>query len=99
MSMGHEQQHGLGAGVVEKAKNVAGAAVSGNPVRIWQTAREGTQEVAGQLPDTFGLDHVKDFVRRHPVLSTCAVLLVAYSFLGESLPIIGGAVRMLRGRS
>jgi hypothetical protein len=84
---------------MEKVGNVAGSAGSGSPVRIWHAAEEGTQEVAAALPDSFGLDHVKQFIREHAVISTCAVLLVAYAFVGESLPIIGPATRTLLGRS
>jgi hypothetical protein len=53
---------------------------------VWHTTREGTQKAAEALPDVRGLTTVKEFVRRHPVLSTCAVLAVSWYILGGSLP-------------
>jgi hypothetical protein len=70
-----------GSGVLETVKEMA-PALSGNPAAVWRAARRGTEEAAAVLPDAMGLDHVKDFIRRHPVLSTCVVLAVAYYVLG-----------------
>jgi hypothetical protein len=66
--------------VAETVKDVA-PALTGNPAAVWHAAREGTERVADALPDTMGLDHVSDFIRRHPVVATCCVLAVAcYAF-------------------
>jgi hypothetical protein len=61
---------------------------TGTISNAWETAQEGTQQAAAALPDTAGLDAVKDFVRRHPVLSTCIVLAVAWYILGRSFPAV-----------
>jgi len=73
-----------GGGVVDTLKEMA-PAFTGNPVAVWHAAREGTQAVAAALPDTMGLDHVKDFVRRYPIVATCAALAVGYYVLGGGL--------------
>jgi hypothetical protein len=71
-----------GSGVVEAVEGLA-PALTGNPAAVWQAARQGTQAAASALPDAPGLDRLKDFVRRHPVLSTCVVLAVAYYLFGR----------------
>ena len=67
------QGHGLIGTVKEMAP-----ALTGNPMAVWHAAREGTQAVAGALPDSFGLDHVKGFIQRNPVLSAGIALAVGY---------------------
>ncbi len=52
----------------------------------WGAARVGTQRAAEALPDVKGLHSVKDFVQRHPVVATAAVLGVAWFALGGTLP-------------
>ena len=73
-----------GTGLVDTVKEMA-PALSGNPMAVWSAARHGTQAAASALPDTMGLDHVKDFVRRYPVVTTVAALVVGYYFLGGAL--------------
>ena len=73
-----------GTGMMHTVKEMA-PALTGNPAAVWHAAREGTQATASALPDALGLDNVKDFVRRHPVLSTCIVLALAYYFVGGGL--------------
>ena len=64
-------------GVVETAREIA-PALSGNPAAVWHAARRGTEAAAAVLPDALGLDHVKAFVQKHPVLATCIVLAIGY---------------------
>lgn len=68
-------------GIVNTLREVA-PALSGNPVAVWQAARDGTQTVANALPDVVGLEQVKDFVRKYPVVATCVALAVGYYLLG-----------------
>jgi len=71
-------------GVAETLREMA-PALTGNPVAVWHAARTGTEGLSAALPNTMGLDHVKDFVRRHPVVATCVALAVGYYFVGGSL--------------
>ena len=64
-------------GVVEAVREFA-PALTGNPAAVWHAARRGTEAAAAALPDALGLDHVKAFVRKHPVLATCIVLAIGY---------------------
>lgn len=75
--------HGAG-GLLETVRDVA-PALSGNPLDVWHAARRGTEGVASALPDMAGIDHVKDFVRRYPVVATCVVLGAAYYLVGGRL--------------
>jgi hypothetical protein len=43
-----------------------------HPTAVWDAAKEGAQKAADFLPEN--LAPVKDLVRKHPVLATCAVL-------------------------
>jgi hypothetical protein len=70
-----------GTGVMDAVTEMA-PALSGNPAAVWHAAREGTQQVASMLPDTMGLDHVRHFIRRHPVVSAAVAMAVGYYFLG-----------------
>jgi hypothetical protein len=45
-----------------------------HPTAVWDTAKEGAQRAADFLPEN--LAPVKDLVRKHPVLATCAVLAI-----------------------
>lgn len=72
-------------------------AAIGTMRNAWSTAREDTQKVAQALPDVKGLHSVKDFVQRHPVLSTCAVLGVAWYAVG-TLPTLIGLRALARAR-
>jgi hypothetical protein len=86
-NVAHGQQTGqgaeAGAGVLERAAE--STPVVGTPVRLWQTAREGTETVASTLPDCCGMDQVKQFIHRHPVLSTLVVLGLGYLLVGGTL--------------
>lgn len=44
------------------------------PVAVWDAAKEGAQKAAEILPES--LEPVKNLVRKHPVIATCAVLAV-----------------------
>lgn len=44
----------------------------GHPAAVWDAAKDGAQKAAEFLPEN--LSPVKDLVRKHPVLATCAVL-------------------------
>jgi hypothetical protein len=46
----------------------------GHPVAVWHAAKTGAQQAAEVLPE--GLAPVKDLIRNHPVLATCAVLAI-----------------------
>lgn len=83
------------ATALEKVAEV-GAALPMHPVRAWQSAQEGTQELAGALPEVKGVQQVKEFIRRHPGVSTCAALFVGYYLFGSSLPLLGRVVRFIR---
>lgn len=43
-----------------------------HPAAVWDAARDGAQKAAEFLPEN--LAPVKNLVRKHPVLATCAVL-------------------------
>ena len=60
---------------------------AGGPASIWQAARKGTESAAAALPNAVGLDQVKGFVERHPVVSTCLVLAAGYYMTGGRLPL------------
>lgn len=75
-----DRGHGLMGTVKEMAP-----ALTGNPAAVWHAAREGTQAMAGVLPDSFGLDHVKGFIHRNPVLSAGIALAVGYLLIGGRL--------------
>jgi hypothetical protein len=45
-----------------------------------------------------GLDRVKHFIRRHPVVSTGAAMTAGYLLLGGSLPLIGGILGVIRAK-
>lgn len=87
-----EQSSASVTGVLEKAVD-AGSSLPLHPMRAWQSAEEGTQELADVLPDMTGLHGVKTFIRRHPVASTCAALTVGYVIFRSMMPRLG---RMLR---
>lgn len=44
------------------------------PVAVWDAAKEGAQKAADVLPES--LEPVKNLIRKHPVLATCAVLAI-----------------------
>lgn len=77
-----------GGGLVGTLKEMA-PALSGNPVAVWHAARVGTQRAADALPDAPGLDRVKGFARRHPLLTAGVATAAGYYLLGG---------RMLGGR-
>jgi hypothetical protein len=80
-----------GTGVMDTGKELA-PALTGNPAAVWHAAREGTRKAASVLPDALGLDRVRHFIQRHPVVSTLAVLGVSYFFLRR------GRFGLVRGR-
>ena len=43
-----------------------------HPAAVWDAAKEGAQKAADFLPEN--LAPVRDLVRKHPALATCAVL-------------------------
>ena len=43
-----------------------------HPAAVWDAAKEGAQKAAEFLPEN--LTPVKNLIRKHPVLATCAVL-------------------------
>ena len=45
-----------------------------HPAAVWDAAKAGAQRAADALPE--GLDGLRDLIRKHPVLATCAVLAV-----------------------
>ena len=90
-------KHGSAVGVLEKVAD-AGASLRASPLETWHTAREGTQQLAAVLPESMGMGSVKHFIQRHPVASTCAALALGYMVFGASLPLVGGVVRIVRGR-
>ena len=65
------------SGVVEAARAFA-PALTGNPAAVWHATRRGTEVAAAALPDALGLNHVKEFVRKHPVLATSIVVAIGY---------------------
>ncbi len=73
-------------------------AAIGTMRNVWSTARQDTQRAAAALPDVKGLHSVKNFVQHHPVLSTCAVLGVAWYTLGGALPTLVGLRTLARAR-
>ncbi len=73
-----------GTGILETVREMA-PAVTGNPVAVWHAARVGTERLADELPDAMGLDHLKGFMRRHPVVTTCAALAIGYYLVGGAL--------------
>jgi hypothetical protein len=85
------------SGVLEKAADV-GSSLPAHPVQAWQSAREGTQELAAALPEVKGLEQVKDFIRRYPAAATCAALILGYMIFGTTWPVLGRAARLVRGR-
>lgn len=96
-SHSHEAEQGQASvtGVLEKAVEV-GSSLPMHPIRAWDSAEEGTQELADVLPDMAGLESVKTFIRRHPVACTCASLALGYILLRNTMPMLG---RILRLRS
>jgi hypothetical protein len=90
---GHSR--GSASSILERVSE-AGSSLAGSPGKIWHAAREGTQDLAEKLPDSMGLDHVKHFIRRHPVVSTGAAVTMGYMLLGGSLPLIGGILGVIR---
>jgi len=87
-----EQNQGSLTNVLEKAADV-GSSLPMHPVRAWESAEEGTQELADVLPDMTGLQGVKSFIRRHPVASTCVALTVGYMVFRDTLPMLGRLLR------
>lgn len=73
-----------GSGLVDNVREMA-SVVSGSPTATWKAAQRGTEKVASILPNAMGLDHVRHFIRQHPVVSTAVMLGMAYFFLGGSL--------------
>jgi hypothetical protein len=97
--LSHAQHDGRGSasGVLERVAE-AGSSLASGPGKVWHAAKEGTQDLAAALPDSMSMDHVKHFIRRHPVVSTGAALTVGYMILGGSLPLIGGILGVIRGK-
>lgn len=89
-----EQSSASVTGVLEKAVE-AGSSLPLHPVQAWNSAQEGTQELAEVLPDMTGLNGVKTFIRRYPVASTCAALALGYIALRKLLPKPGGILRSM----
>lgn len=87
-----EQNQGSVTGVLEKAAEV-GSSLPLHPVRAWESAEEGTQELGDVLPDMAGLHGVKSFIQRHPVASTCVALAVGYMVFRSTLPMLGRLLR------
>lgn len=87
-----EQSQGSVTDVLEKAAEV-GSSLPLHPVRAWESAEEGTQELADVLPDMTGLHGVKSFIRRHPVASTCVALAVGYMVFRNTVPMLGRILR------
>jgi len=81
----HDTHHSSAA-TLERMES---APVVGTPVRVWNAASEETQKIASVLPDCCGMEQVKSFIRRHPVVSTCIALSLGYMVLGGALPLIG----------
>ena len=60
-------------GIFRAVKELA-PALSGHPIAVWHGAKTGAQQAADVLPE--GLAPVKELVRKHPVIATCAVLAI-----------------------
>jgi hypothetical protein len=89
------QGQGSVATVLEKAAEVS-SSLPVHPVQAWQSAKEGTQELASALPEIKGMGQVKEFIRRYPGVSTCTALVVGYMVFGSTLPFLGRVVRLIR---
>lgn len=74
--------------ILQAVKSFA-PALGAQPVAVWDAAREGAQKAAEVLPESLG--PVKNWVRKHPVLATCAVLAVGglLSTQGRALQKVG----------
>ncbi len=89
---GHSR--GSATGMLERVAE-AGATVASAPGKVWHTAHDRTQKLADGLPDSLGLDRVKQFIRRHPVVSAGTAVTVGFMVLGGSLPLLGGILGVI----
>ena len=78
----HDGRSGGSASELLGRVTQAGSSLAGGPAKALQAAKEGTQDLAEVLPESMGLDHVKHFIRRHPVVATGAAMAAGYMILG-----------------